>query len=100
MSSAPLSYNQYAAKALWGGSSGSSSSYLLDIIKANMLDKANSANKTLMLRYETYVSEITNKISYFDNLKSKLTTLSTKAHNLTELKNKVNTNINVSQGNS
>lgn len=100
MSSAPLSYNQYAAKALWGGSSGSSSSYLLDIIKANMLDKANSANKTLMSRYETYVSEISNKISYFDNLKSKLTTLSTKAHNLTELKNRVNANINVSQGNS
>lgn len=100
MSSVPLSYNQYAAQALWGNSSSSGSSSLLSIIKSNMLDKANSLNKSLISRYESYSSELTNKISYLDNLKSQLATLSTKAQNLTELKNRVNANINVSQGSS
>lgn len=100
MSFVPLNYNQYAAQALWGGFSSSGSSSLLSIIKSNMLEKANSLNKNLISRYESYSSELTNKISYLDNLKSQLANLSTKAQNLTGLKNRVNANINVSQGSS
>ena len=100
MSFVPLNYNQYAAQALWGGFSSSGSSSLLSIIKSNMLEKANSLNKNLISRYESYSSELTNKISYLDNLKSQLANLSTKAQNLTGLKNRVNPNINVSQGSS
>ena len=100
MSFVPLNYNQYAAQALWGGFSSSGSSSLLSIIKSNMLEKANSLNKNLISRYESYSSELTNKISYLDNLKSQLANLSTKAQNLTGLKNRVNPNINLSQGSS
>ena len=100
MSFVPLNYNQYAAQALWGGFSSSGSSSLLSIIKSNMLEKANSLNKNLISRYESYSSELTNKISYLDNLKSQLANLSTKAQNLTGLKNRVNSNINLSQGSS
>lgn len=100
MSSSPLNYNQYAAQALWGSSSTSGNSSLLSIIKSNMLDKANSLNKSLISRYESQASELTNKIGHLDNLKSQLATLSTKAQNLTGLKNRVNANINVSSGSS
>ena len=97
MSSSPLNYNQYAAQALWGSSSTSGNSSLLSIIKSNMLDKANSLNKSLISRYESQASELTNKIGHLDNLKSQLATLSKKAQNLTGLKNRVNANINVNK---
>lgn len=95
-----LNYNQYAAQALWGSSSGYGSDNLLSLIKSNMLDKTSSLNQNLISKYESKAQSLTNKISYLDNLKSQLAILSTKTQNLAGLKNKVNSDINISQGSS